>query len=429
MQIKTSFGSTVSNQEQINNAFWEFYTKLYTSECETNLNMINSFFEGLNLPQLGEADITELDSPLSIEEVQEAIRSMQSGKVPGPDGYATEFYKTFSSDLAPMLLAMYSEALSKGQLPPTLRQASICLSPKKDKDLLLCESYRPISLLNGDYKVLAKCLAKRLEKVLQHIISPDQTGFVQGRYSFLNTRKLFNIVYTDLHQAFPELVLSLDAEKAFDRVEWGFLFKSLEKFGFGPNFISWVKLLYTAPSACVRTNDVKSKYFPLQRGTRQGCPLSPLFFDLVIEPLTISLRHCHTFEDITWGNTLYKVALYADDLLLFVSNPMSSIPSILSKLDQFGKLSGYKLNLGKSELYPVNSAAQNIPSSAFPFRRVNSHFKYLGIVIPRSFNCLLKFNLTPLIDKCKQDLERWHTLPLSMAGCINLIKMNIIPRF
>lgn len=165
-------------------------------------------------------------------------------------------------------------------------QAIISLILKKDKNPLECGSYRPISLLNCDYKILAKLLSTRLENFMCQIISPDQTGFIRDRYSFINIRRLFNILYSP-HSNSPEVVLSLDAEKAFDRVEWIYLFRVLEKFGFGPILISWIKILYAAPKASVRTNNVTSDCFNLQRGTRQGCPFSPLLFAVAIVPLAI----------------------------------------------------------------------------------------------------------------------------------------------
>ena len=126
-----------------------------------------------------------------------------------------------------------------------------------------------------------------------------QTGFVQGRHSFSNTRRLLDILYTQSETYSPEIIVALDAEKAFDRVEWGFLFDALSRFSFGPTFISWITLLYSGPLVSVRTNEAQSSYIPLHRGTRQGCPLSPLLFDLVIELLAISLRQCCSFEGIS----------------------------------------------------------------------------------------------------------------------------------
>lgn len=201
---------------------------------------------------------------------------MQSGKSPGPDGYPTDFYKTFSVQLSPLLLLVFKELFSLKALPSTMHEAVISLLLKKDKSPLECSSYRPISLKNTDVKILAKVLARRLEGVLPSIISPDQMGFIRNWYSFFNIRRLLNILYSPSPPGTPEVVLSLDAEKAFDQVEWGYLFSVLERFGFGPRFISWVKLLYTSPRTAVRTNNNLSIYFELQHGTRQGCPLSPL---------------------------------------------------------------------------------------------------------------------------------------------------------
>lgn len=124
---------------------------------------------------------------------------------------------------------------------------------------------------------------------IRSIISVDQTGFIKNRYSYFNIRRVFDIFYTSSNDT-PECVLSLDAEKAFDLVEWGYLFAVLENFNFGPVFIAWIKLLYHCPTASVLTNSQQSQPFNLMRGTRQGCPLSPLLFNLAIEPLEIALR-------------------------------------------------------------------------------------------------------------------------------------------
>lgn len=222
---------------------------------------------------------------------------MHNGKSPGPDGFIVEFYKTYSSLLAPILLRMYNDSLKNGKLPPSLYTASVSLLLKKDKNPTCCSSYRPISLLNVDLKILAKILAIRLQEAIPTLLALDQTGFVPGRHSFFNTRRLLNIISTPSSNT-PEVIIVLDAEKVFNRVEWRFLFFILEKFGSNFNFISWIKMLYAFPTASVNTNNIHSPPFFLRRGTRQGCPLSLLLFNLVIETLAIWLRSKINFRGI-----------------------------------------------------------------------------------------------------------------------------------
>lgn len=354
---------------------------------------------------------------------------MSTGKCPGPDGFPVEFYKLFFDKLAPALIEMFNESYSKMKLPPTLNQASISLLLKKDKDALNCSSYRPISLLNVDFKLLSKTLALRLENILPKIISPDQTGFIKNRQSFFNLRRLFNTIYNLPTSKLPQAVISMDAEKAFDRVEWGYLFHTLERFGFGPNFVSWVKLLYSNPMASVRTNNNQSQYFRLNRSTRQGCPLSPLLFALAVEPLSIALRSNNQIKGISINSQEQKVSLYADDLLLYVTDFSGSIPVVLSLLNSFGAISGYRLNLNKSELLPLNRAALEYLLNTLKFRIANKQFKYLGVQVTKNHKDLFKANLSSLMAQVQNDLDCWSVLTLSLAARINSIKMNILPRF
>lgn len=427
-QVYDSSNNLINDPIKINSEFSSFYSNLYKSEANVDIVVIQSFLSQLEIPKISPDIANSLDEPISLEEIASCILTMKNNKAPGPDGFPAEFFKKFSTQLSPLLLDLYNHSLDQGFLSSSLNQALISLILKKDKDAKFCGSYRPISLINNDIKLLAKVLAKRLEAHLQSIISDDQTGFILGRQLSSNIRRLLNVVFTPSKSSKPEMVISLDAEKAFDRVEWDYLFMVLQKFGFGPKIISWIRLLYSTPSACVKTNFETSPYFSLSRGTRQGCPLSPLLFALAIEPLSIALKSSSVFTGIYRGGREHRVSLYADDLLLYVSDPLNCIDNIMHLLNEFGLISGYKLNYAKSECFPVGDLAKQIPPAMLPFHMSSTGFRYLGVHISNSFKSLRKENFTKLVDRIKVDLQRWNNLPLSLVGRIESIKMNILPR-
>lgn len=262
-KIHNTDGEVKFDPKDINEQFRLFYSSLYSSDNPSD----HVSLDNVTLPTIAEEDKAILEQPIFETEISQATRSMKNRKAPGPDGYPIEFYKAFASKLIPLLCLVYNESLKQKKLPTSMTQATISVHPKKGKDPTKCESYRPISLLTCDYKILTKILSLRLESIVPKIVHPDQTGFVKGRQSFHNLRRLFNIIYSKHSIHSPEIVISLDAHKAFDRIEYGHLFKTLSKFGFGPVFVSWIRTLYAAPQARVRTNNFNSQYFTVQRGT------------------------------------------------------------------------------------------------------------------------------------------------------------------
>lgn len=135
-----------------------------------------------------------------------------------------------------------------------------------------------------------KILANRLSPVLDKLIHVDQTEFMPGKGTDINLRRLFLNMSTDHDNSGIRVIASLDAEKAFDSVAWGYLWETLGRFRFGTQFLHWLRLLYQSPTACIRTNGRILESFPLQCGTRQGCLLSPYLFALTLEPLAILIR-------------------------------------------------------------------------------------------------------------------------------------------
>lgn len=263
-----------------------------------------------------------MDRDLTVAEFEEALAQMPLNKAPGPDGFQVEFYKTLWPTIGSTYCRLARSILNSGLLSPNMNSANISLVLKPEKDPSLPSSYRPISLINADLKIICKALARRLDRITPSIIHPDQTGFIKGRDSNSNIRRLINLIDYSNSNAQQTSILSLDAEKSFDRVNWTFLFATLEKFGFGKTFISWVRTLYKSPCASVRTNSQISQRFSLQRGTRQRCPLSPSLFAIFIEPLAAAIRINENIKGVQISTSNHKISLYADDVLLFLQKTL-----------------------------------------------------------------------------------------------------------
>lgn len=420
-------GHISTASKQINESFRSFYETLYSSQGDLDKQKFDRFFSDLNLPQLTESDRDFLEAPIKLEEISQAIRSMPSNKSPGLDGLPADFYRAFVDIISPILLEVYSDAFTAGTLPQSMHTAVISFIHKKGKDDLDPSGYRPISLLNCDQKILAKILANRLSKVIGGIIHMDQSGFIPNRYSSDNIRRLVNLQCSVYDSTDPTIALSLDAAKAFDCVEWAYLFETLERFGFGKIFITWIKTLYDTPYACVLTNGLISNPFQLHRSTRQGCPLSPGLFVLALEPLAQKLRNNPDIHGITVGNIHHKLLLYADDMLVMLTQPEKSIPNLLNCIEEFTLLSGYRINWDKSEAMPLSGHCPSTLLHRWKFRWASKGIKYLGIRITPDYKDMVRENVNPLLQKMRSDFGRWSKIHLSLWGKINSIKMMSAP--
>uniref|UniRef100_A0A8C5LTC3 Reverse transcriptase domain-containing protein n=1 Tax=Leptobrachium leishanense TaxID=445787 RepID=A0A8C5LTC3_9ANUR len=372
-----------------------------------------------------------LEQPITETELTEAIKRTPVGKAPGPDGLPLLYYKTLREILDPQWLMAFNSITDGDPLTAQTLMATVTLIPKPGKDTELCGNYRPISLLNQDVKLFAKILATRLSPYIPQLIHTDQSGFIPGREGRANTVRAINLIHLmSKNKNDPMLLLSTDAEKAFDRVSWRFHLGTLRRIGLGQNMMAWVGSLYSNPSARLNVNGALSPTFRIKNGTRQGCPLSPLLFALTLEPFLQAIRSHPQLHGIPVAGTEHRVAAYADDMLFFVRRPMESLPHLIKLFAEYSAISNLRINMEKSEILPINVPAelQATLKHMFPFRWCNGGLKYLGITLTATCKDLFHTNYKPFLTTLTADLQQWSFPHISWFGRINVVKMNILLR-
>uniref|UniRef100_A0A8C5MZK2 Reverse transcriptase domain-containing protein n=1 Tax=Leptobrachium leishanense TaxID=445787 RepID=A0A8C5MZK2_9ANUR len=404
-KIKTVGDAITLRPEEISAAFRAYYASLYhlvdTPPTMSSLDEVREYIETNLHTRLQDSEVSLLDEPISKKELLQALKSTKNGKSPGPDGLPAEYYKEFQDLLLPPLLATLNALNKDTPFHPHTLCATITVLPKPGKDPAVCESYRPISLLNSDVKLLARVLADRLKLCLPHLIHPDQVGFIPGREARDGTQRVLNAVVAARNSGQRLLLLSTDAEKAFDRVSWPFLFQTLRSLGIGPGFLAWTQALYTSPTARVKVNGALSDSFQIFNGTRQGCPLSPLLFALSLEPFLEAVRRDPAIPGIKGVCHTHKVSAYADDMLFFLTDAPNSLPAVVAAFKQYGRLAGMKINMTKSEILNISLPAGKAAglAAAFPFHWCKTKMKYLGIWISPSLQDLYALNFQPLLGR------------------------------
>ena len=278
--------------------------------------------------------------------------------------------------------------------------AVITLTEKKGKDRSFLENWRPISLVNVDAKIISKVLATRIKNVLPDIIHHNQSGFVKDRYIGETVRSIFDLMDFILKENIPGLMIFIDFHKAFDSVEWNYLVTCLEAFCFGPDFIKWVKTLYKNIQSCVINNGLTTDYFALERGARQGDPLSPYLFVVVVETLAIAIRQNTAIKGISIGKEETKLLQYADDTTAILSD-RDSANALFNLLDVFRKLSGLKINTSKTEGMWVGSLRNN-KSKPFGIKWSGEPIKAFGVYYSYDTKLLHEKNFIERLDSVKK---------------------------
>ena len=351
---------------------------------------------------------TQCDKPFNTEEIRQAISSLENNKSPDNDGLTPEFYKTFTTLLQEDLKELFQDISISGRMPESMRQAVITCVYKtgKREDIT---NWRPISLLNYDYKILTKVLANRLQGSLTDIISTEQTAAIRDRTRIENLQLNRDIISYANANELEVSIITLDQEKAFDRVGRELLFKTLKTSGYGPKIIFIIEAIYNNIEAQIKLNGNMSQFFPTEKGVRQGCPLSMILYIILAEVTIINILKSKKIQGIKIGQKEIKVSAFADDTTLYLGNN-TSFPYLKCQLQEFERFAGVKYNRKKCFGLWLGKNRYNI-EKPLGFNWSSFDIKILGYIYGNTDE-----NWSNVKTKIQKSINKWNNLKLSLIG-------------
>ena len=423
--IKREDGSIISNQTDVLNEQVHYFSEVYgnaTHTCKNLYNDINACFKDEDFPRLNDDEASMCEGLITEEEAGLALRTMKNGISPGKDGLTIEFYKFFWNRIKEVVIKSFNDAYNKGAMSFSQKQGVLILLHKgKDLPKDSLNNWRPITLLNTDYKIMAKALANRLSSVLDKLIDEDQVGYLKGRNIASVIRNIDDVIEYMNATNKAGYLLALDYQKAFDTISKEFILESLNIFGFREQFRNWVKLIVTDTFSSINHGGWISSPFVLKSGIRQGCPFSSIAFILAVKIRNSQIDGIH-LPSIDQNIKTLNINQLADDTTLFL-NSKEDMKKAKTIIDHFSSLSGLKLNYLKTKAMRLG---RQIIEPELPFNTTNK-IKILGIFFTNDKSAAnIEDNWKHRVDKIENIIKSWSQRDLGISGKLIVIKTFLL---
>jgi exonuclease III len=423
--LTSDTGELLYDHEDMATTLTDYYKNLLTEPSLNRSEAIAKIMQ--HVPSLvTQEQNAALLRPITIEEVDQALRDTPKSKAPGPDGFTSDFFHHCWPMIRREVWEIIEDSRATGQVLQALNATFLTLIPKEGQ-AHHPKQFRPIALCNVIYKLLTKVIARRLKPILPTIISPEQSGYIEGRQILDSVILAHEVIHSLQKTKTPGMLLKLDLSKAFDKISWEYMKELLLAFGFEELWVTWILNLTSTAFFSILVNGVPSRPFTPSRGIRQGDPLSPFLFIIMVEGLSRSI-HAAVGNGSLEGLSLHGISppishsQFVDDTLLMGSPTVKEANSILQILQTFSDASGLDCNKDKSLIFFFNTPppVQRHISDLLGFQRSSLPSKYLGI--PLIDNALRNSSWEHLLSSFSKKLSSWTLRTLNLPSRLILLR-------
>ncbi|XP_058782915.1 uncharacterized protein LOC131657547 [Vicia villosa] len=425
--LKTTDGNSVTDQNSIMEEVMKFY-KILMGTKEDNVKHVDieAMRSGKQV-SIGQRDA--LIRPVTEDEILEALKAIGDLKAPGIDGYGSYFFKSSWNIVKWDVIAAVQEFFVKGNLLKAFNSTIVTLIPKHENASEV-KDFRPIAGCTTFYKIISKVLTNRLGMVLPEVIHKSQAAFLKGQVIQNHILLAFELMRGYSRKGgTPRSMIQVDLQKAYDMVDWNSLETVLNEIGLPSQFIKWIMLVTTTVSYRFNVNGEYTTIMEARRGIRQGDPISPLLFVIMMEYMNRVMIKMTRNADFKFHSKCKALKIthltFADDVLLFSRGDKKSIEILLAAFNSFSASTGLRVNPRKCYAFygGMGTAAKEEIGRITSYAEGQLPIRYLGI--PLASKKLNVSHYLPLIDRVMSRIRHWSAHLLSTAGRIQLVKSTI----
>lgn len=428
--LQVPSGEWVMELPEIKKLLLDFFGSLYTAEpINPSLHSPQTSIS-CTFPAMTESQLASLEVPFSETEVTDTLKMMGAYKAPGPDGYPAVFFQQHWDLVGKQISETILGLLNENQFAPSLCDALMVLIPKVQNPVKPAQ-FRPISLLNVQFKIATKMIVNRLKPILPDLISPSQASFIPGRQIIDNVVIVQEVLHSMSERRRRNwMMIKIDLEKAYDRIRWDFLGQMLHNANLPAHLIDIIMKCQSLGNTELVLNGAKAGQFKPTRGIRQGDPLSPYLFVLCMEFLSHLIQNKvdeGAWKPISIGDVQLSHLFFADDLILFAEASVEQGNVVKNCLELFCEASGERVNYDKSSILfarSVHTSVKHEVGAALPIPIASNFENYLGVPIACGRMTADRYNF--LLEKVSSRLKGWQTKTLSLAGRITLAKSVLV---